>query len=464
MADAEEARHLNLAGEFDCDPEPLPTLRHSTSHVMAQAVKRLFPRGEGRHRPRDRGRLLLRLPEGGAVHARGSRAHRGHHARDRQGRLPVHARGDAARPGHRVLRGARRAVQGGDPARALGAHASRSIARATSSTSAAARTWPSTGQLKAFKLLSASGAYWRGDEKNPMLQRIYGTAWLTQEELDKHLWRLEEAKKRDHRKLGRELDLFDFFDIAPGRAVLAAGRHGAGARAGEVRARVARRARLPGDLHPAAGEQEAVGAVRALGPLPGQHVQVRGRGRGLQPQADELPGVRPRLQAGAPLLPRPAHPLLGDGARPPQRALRRAVRAWCGCASSPRTTRTSTAGPNRSQAEITRSARAGARVVRHLRPAALVPAGHPAARQARDRAAVGPGRGRAAPGAARERPRLRPGQGRRRLLRAQDRHRRGGRAGPRSGSSPPSRSISRCCPSACSASTSTPTARPSARW
>ena len=70
--------------------------------------------------------------------------------------------------------------------------------------------------MKAFKLLSSSGAYWRGDEKNPMLQRIYGTAWLTKEELDKHLWRLEEAKKRDHRKLGRELDLFVFHDVAPG--------------------------------------------------------------------------------------------------------------------------------------------------------------------------------------------------------------------------------------------------------
>ena len=57
-----------------------------------------------------------------------------------------------------------------------------------------------------------------------MLQRIYGTAWLTQEELDEYLWRLEEAKKRDHRKLGRELDLFVFHDVAPGRAVLAARR------------------------------------------------------------------------------------------------------------------------------------------------------------------------------------------------------------------------------------------------
>jgi threonyl-tRNA synthetase len=74
----------------------------------------------------------------------------------------------------------------------------------------------STSQVKHFKLLASSGAYWRGDEKNPMLQRIYGTAWPTQEELDRHLWRLEEARKRDHRKLGRELDLFDFYDIAPG--------------------------------------------------------------------------------------------------------------------------------------------------------------------------------------------------------------------------------------------------------
>ena len=74
----------------------------------------------------------------------------------------------------------------------------------------------STGHVKHFKLLSSSGAYWRGDERNPMLQRIYGTAWLTQEELDKHLWRLEEAKKRDHRKLGRELDLYAFHDVSPG--------------------------------------------------------------------------------------------------------------------------------------------------------------------------------------------------------------------------------------------------------
>jgi threonyl-tRNA synthetase len=73
----------------------------------------------------------------------------------------------------------------------------------------------STKELGAFKLLHTAGAYWRGDETRPMLQRIYGTAWDTQEELDQHLWRLEEAKKRDHRKLGRELDLFTFHPESP---------------------------------------------------------------------------------------------------------------------------------------------------------------------------------------------------------------------------------------------------------
>ncbi len=67
---------------------------------------------------------------------------------------------------------------------------------------------PSTGRIKAFKLLSSAGAYWRGDEKNKMLQRIYGTAFATKDDLKVHLERLEEAKKRDHRKIGKELDLF----------------------------------------------------------------------------------------------------------------------------------------------------------------------------------------------------------------------------------------------------------------
>ena len=74
---------------------------------------------------------------------------------------------------------------------------------------------PSTGKLKAFKLLHTAGAYWKGDERNAMLCRVYGTAWFSQKELDEHLKRLEEAKARDHRKLGRELDLFSFHGEAP---------------------------------------------------------------------------------------------------------------------------------------------------------------------------------------------------------------------------------------------------------
>ncbi len=75
---------------------------------------------------------------------------------------------------------------------------------------------PSTGKLKVFKLMKLAGAYWRGDSKNEMLQRIYGTAWARKEDQDAYLHRLEEAEKRDHRKLGKQLDLFHLQDDAPG--------------------------------------------------------------------------------------------------------------------------------------------------------------------------------------------------------------------------------------------------------
>ncbi|MGL4226695.1 MAG: threonine--tRNA ligase [Rickettsia sp.] len=75
---------------------------------------------------------------------------------------------------------------------------------------------PSTGFVKHFKLMKVAGAYWRGDSRNEMLQRIYGTAWATKEQLDNYLFMLEEAEKRDHRKLGKELDLFHFQEEAQG--------------------------------------------------------------------------------------------------------------------------------------------------------------------------------------------------------------------------------------------------------
>ena len=76
----------------------------------------------------------------------------------------------------------------------------------------------STGKIGAFKLMTVAGAYWRGSEKRPMLQRIYGTVWPTQAELDAYLLRREEAKRRDHRRLGVQLDLFSFHDVSPGSA------------------------------------------------------------------------------------------------------------------------------------------------------------------------------------------------------------------------------------------------------
>jgi len=75
---------------------------------------------------------------------------------------------------------------------------------------------PSTGKLKHFKLMKVAGAYWRGDHRNEMLQRVYGTAWASKEDLQKYLTMLEEAERRDHRKLGRELDLFHLDEHAPG--------------------------------------------------------------------------------------------------------------------------------------------------------------------------------------------------------------------------------------------------------
>ena len=215
MAESEEERHLSLSGEFDCAPEPLPTLRHSTSHVMAQAVKRLFPEVKLAIGPAiedgfyyDFLRATPFLPDD-LERIEGTM--REIAAADYTFQREEMPREDAVRffEAHgepfkaEILRGIDAPTvslyrQGEFVDLCRGPHV------------------PSTSRIKVFKLLSSSGAYWRGDEKNPMLQRIYGTAWLTQDDLDKHLWRLEEAKKRDHRKLGRELDLYVFQDVSPG--------------------------------------------------------------------------------------------------------------------------------------------------------------------------------------------------------------------------------------------------------
>jgi threonyl-tRNA synthetase len=218
MAAAEEDRHLRLTGEFDCDATPLATLRHSTSHVMAQAVKRLFPDvkvaigpaiEDGFYydfakaepfTPEDLARIedeMRAIAKADLPFARREmpRAEAIGFFKERGERFKVEILEGLDAPTVSLY------AQGDFIDLCRGPHVN------------------ATGQIRFFKLLSSSGAYWRGDEKNPMLQRIYGTAWLTQEELDKHLWRLEEAKKRDHRKLGRELDLFVFNEVAPGAPV-----------------------------------------------------------------------------------------------------------------------------------------------------------------------------------------------------------------------------------------------------
>ena len=218
MAAAEEDRHLRLTGEFDCDATPLATLRHSTSHVMAQAVKRLFPEVKVAIGPAIEDGFyydffkadpftpddLTRIEDEMRVIAKADlpfqrkempRAEAIAFFRQRGERFKVEILEGLDAPTVSLY------TQGDFIDLCRGPHVN------------------STGQIRFFKLLSASGAYWRGDEKNPMLQRIYGTAWLTQEELDRHLWRLEEAKKRDHRKLGRELDLYIFNEVAPGAPI-----------------------------------------------------------------------------------------------------------------------------------------------------------------------------------------------------------------------------------------------------
>jgi threonyl-tRNA synthetase len=215
MAEAEEERHLTLTGEFDCDPTPLSTLRHSAAHVMAQAVKRLFPDvklaigpaiEDGFYydfakaepfTPEDLVGIEAAMRDIAAadhpfVRREMDRAEAIRFFRERDEPFKVEILESLDAPRVSVYQ------QGEFIDLCRGPHVT------------------STGQVVHVKLLSSSGAYWRGDERNAMLQRIYGTAWLTREELDRHLWRLEEAKKRDHRKLGRELDLFEFHDVAPG--------------------------------------------------------------------------------------------------------------------------------------------------------------------------------------------------------------------------------------------------------
>ncbi|MDU0459132.1 MAG: threonine--tRNA ligase [Geobacteraceae bacterium] len=192
-------------------PEALEIIRHSASHLMAQAVKELFPQAkvtigpaietgfyydfdmEKPFTPEDLERIEARMAELAAADQKIVRSE----LSSAEAVSMFEAMGETYKAELINDLGAERVsvyTQGSFADLCRGPHL------------------PSTSRIKAFKLLSIAGAYWRGDEKNRMLQRIYGTAFTDKKELEAYLNRLEEAKRRDHRKLGRELDLFSFSD------------------------------------------------------------------------------------------------------------------------------------------------------------------------------------------------------------------------------------------------------------
>ena len=183
---------------------------------------------------------------------------------------------------------------------------------------------PSTGRLKAFKLLSTSNAYWKGDARNQPMQRVYGTAFLSEKDLNVHLAQVEEAKKRDHRKLGRELGLFTFHPWAPGAAFWL----GKGTTLYQTLANYMREVlfprRLCGGEDAADLQQGPLGALGSLEALPQGHVPHRVGRRDDEHEADELPGPFPHLRERGTQLPRPADPVSRADAAAPQRGIRRA--------------------------------------------------------------------------------------------------------------------------------------------
>ena len=197
------------------DPRALEVLRHSTAHATAQAVQELFPGTRIGQGPVIEGGFYYDFDRDEPI------------SEDDLAKIEARMREIVARdlPIDRIELPKDEAIaffeREGEPYKTYFAttkgEARVSIYRQGSWTDFCRGPHvPSTGKLKAFKLLSVAGAYWLGSEKNKMLQRIYGTAFFTQAELDEHLRLLEEARKRDHRRLGKELDLFMFHPFAPG--------------------------------------------------------------------------------------------------------------------------------------------------------------------------------------------------------------------------------------------------------
>jgi hypothetical protein len=166
---------------------------------------------------------------------------------------------------------------------------------------------PSTGKIKAFKLLNVAGAYWLGDEKNPQLQRIYGTSFFSKKELEDHLKQAEEAKKRDHRVLGQQLDLFDSGAGRAGADLLASQGRDHPQRDGRLDALGIPQAWILAGLHAACGAAAAVLHFRARRLLFAEYVRRHGtRRRRIPAEADELSRAHSDLQRLAEVVSRSA--------------------------------------------------------------------------------------------------------------------------------------------------------------
>ncbi|MEY2896806.1 MAG: hypothetical protein RL669_1075, partial [Pseudomonadota bacterium] len=205
-----------LAIVTDRDPEGLEVLRHSTAHLLAYAVKDLFPEAQVTIGPVIENGFYYDFaykrpftPEDlAAIEARMAELAK----KDEPVARSVMDRDEAVRlfegMGERYKAELIGAIPAGEQISLYREGNFVDLCRGPHV--------PSTGKLKVFKLMKVAGAYWRGDSKNEMLQRIYGTAWAKKDEQDAYLHMLEEAEKRDHRRLGRELDLFHMQDEAPG--------------------------------------------------------------------------------------------------------------------------------------------------------------------------------------------------------------------------------------------------------
>ena len=206
----------DLAIVTDRDPEGLEVIRHSTAHLLAQAVKELFPEVQVTIGPV--------IEDGFYYDFSYQRPFTPADLEAIEARMKEIAKRD--------LPLARKVVERPDAIRYfvdLGEHYKAQIIESIPGEEDVSLYTqgeftdlcrgphvPSTGKLRVFKLMKLAGAYWRGDSRNEMLQRIYGTAWARKEDQDAYLHRLEEAEKRDHRKLGKQLDLFHLQDEAPG--------------------------------------------------------------------------------------------------------------------------------------------------------------------------------------------------------------------------------------------------------